>query len=132
MFRQVTVVPTAMVNEVGLKAKPLLPIITSTSFELALVAVGLGAALAKMLVSLPLLDSSPLGFHARAHSNLVSLLHPGLLERTGVAGPADGGRGPGVCAAGQLLSLGERLGPRAATAECAVASKVGEPAGFGR
>src|SRR6266566_4487867 len=63
-----------------------------------------------MLVSLPLLDSSPLGFHARAHSNLVSLLHPGLLERTGVAGPADGGRGPGVCAAGQLLSLGERLG----------------------
>src|SRR5437016_6740447 len=86
----------------------------------------------KMPVSLPLLDSSPLGFHARAHSNLVSLLHPGLLERTGVAGPADGGRGPGVCAAGQLLSLGERLGPRAATAECAVASEVGEPAGRGR
>jgi len=46
MLRQVTVVPTETLNEAGLKAKPLLPIITSTSFALLLVAVGLGAAVA--------------------------------------------------------------------------------------
>ncbi len=46
MLCQVTVVPTATVNEVGLKVKPLLPNITSTSIALPLVAVGLGAAVA--------------------------------------------------------------------------------------
>src|SRR6266446_1372453 len=92
-------------------------------------AVGVGAALAKMLVSVPLLDASALGFHARSDSNLVSIPHPDRLERAGVVGAADAGRRPGVCAAGQLFSLGARLEPGATTAGSATASELAEPAG---
>jgi len=46
VFCQVTVVPTETVNVVGLKAKPLLPVITVTMFVEPLGAVGLGAVVA--------------------------------------------------------------------------------------
>jgi len=55
----------------------------------------------KMPVSLPLLDSSPLGFHARAHSNLVSLLHPGLLTMFEAKGKISD---EGVCGAGVTVA----------------------------
>jgi len=46
LFCQVTVVPTETVNEAGLKAKPLLPVITVTMFAEPPGAVGLGAVVA--------------------------------------------------------------------------------------
>jgi len=46
VFCQVTVVPTVTVNVAGLKAKPLLPVITLTIIVLPLVPVGLGADVA--------------------------------------------------------------------------------------
>ena len=60
-------------------------------------------------VHLPLSDPSRVRLPQCAHSNVVSLPHPDLPERTGMVGAPDGPVGDGLRTPGQLFPVGRRL-----------------------
>jgi hypothetical protein len=67
--------------------------------------------LAEVFVPLSVLAASGVGILARPHPELVSVFHPDLFKRTGMAGAADGCGWAEVCSAGQLFCLDGGLPP---------------------
>src|ERR1700676_5383769 len=68
-----------------------------------------GDAHAALLGDLSLPDRSGVGTDERAPSNLVPVQHPGMSQRTGMAGTADGSGAHALLPPGQLFSLVSKL-----------------------